>query len=89
MLVEYRTCGLQTLDELEELALKDSNNKELAKAIKDMRRTKEPYLNKEYIMNNFENLKSAEERITDLYYQNAYFLVHAIMVGLSRVVDAV
>ena len=56
MLVEYRTCGLQTLDELEELALKDSNNKELAKAIKDMRRTKEPYLNKEYIMNNFENL---------------------------------
>ena len=67
MLVEYRTCGLQTLDELEELALKDSNNKELAKAIKDMRRTKEPYLNKEYIMNNFENLKSAEERITDLY----------------------
>ena len=32
-----------------------------------MKRTKEPYLNREYIINHYENLKSTEERVSDLY----------------------
>jgi len=58
---------LQTLEELEELVAKDTNNKELIRAIKEMKRTKEPYLNKEYILNNYENLKSTEEKISEFY----------------------
>jgi len=32
-----------------------------------MIKKKEPYFNKEYIMNNYENLKSTEERISEFY----------------------
>jgi len=49
------------------LVFKDPQNREINRAIKEMRKTKEPYLNKEYILGHFENLKQTEERINELY----------------------
>ena len=60
---EFKNKGLQGKEELEMEMTKENaaNSKDLSRALRAMKNTNEPYLNREYIFRNYEVLRQVEE----------------------------
>jgi hypothetical protein len=57
---EYKSKGMQTKEDLEAEAAKEDASKEVLRALREAKKSNEPYINKEHIQRNMEELAGVQ-----------------------------